>query len=100
MARQRRGKHAFESASEHKEARPKTAKHRGRLSKEGHSSLFILGFLIAVPVCLMAGYAGYNYYRTSLLYKPLDSVPVIDRAKADMRRFWGTYRSNLYFGMR
>lgn len=102
MVRQRRGKHAFDSAADQKEARLKHPKYRGRnLPKQaGYSSFLMLALLVAAPVFLIAGYAGYNFYRTSRLYTPLDSVQVIDRGKADMRRFWGTYRSNLYFGMR
>ncbi|EDO39813.1 predicted protein [Nematostella vectensis] len=56
--------------------------------------------LIAVPACIFATYAVWNYRRAARLCTPLDAPKVIDSSKADARRFWGTYRSNLYFGLR
>lgn len=103
MAPHKRGKHRSDPPPVHKDPRSKTSKFRSR-SKEGFlSPSIVLAILIMVPVGITTfygGYALYNYKRTTRLYTPLDAEPVVDRSKADPRRFWGTYRSNLYFGMR
>lgn len=62
--------------------------------------------ILFVVLCFLGGlgYAWWKHYKKSRLYTPIVARRIISRSDlgdmGDIRRFWGSYRSNLYFGLR
>ena len=98
MARQRKSRPTAEASPGHPKGRSESSRQRDK--KSGANSVLILFILFGVPLCLFVSYSVWNYKRAARLYTPLDAPPVIEKSNADMKRFWGSYRSNLYFGLR
>ena len=97
MVRQRKGKHAVDSTKDHTD----TSKFTRRRGKESSFTPFLfLAAVFAIPLCLFGVYKLWNYQLSKRLYTPLNAPLVINKSESDMSRFWGSYRSNLYFGMR
>lgn len=87
--------------------RKKTAKSSSAKSKYGRKIPSGSTILILVAVlCFFGGlgYAWWRHYQKSRLYTPIVARRMISRSElgdmGDIRRFWGSYRSNLYFGLR
>lgn len=64
----------------------------------------IAGMIFIVFLACAVGYFAYDRYKRGIVNTPL-SVPTINpdnssTALVDPDRFWGTYRSNMYFGMK
>ena len=97
MARQRRGKHSLDSSKDHAD-RTKFPRRRGKESS--FKPFLIVAAVLGVSLCLLGAYKFWNYRLSSRLYTPLNAPLVINKTEMDMSRFWGTYRSNLYFGLR
>ena len=62
--------------------------------------------LILIPITLLIGIGAsyfYNIWLISLVNKPLSEPKIINssmyKSGENLERFWGTYRSNLYFGL-
>ena len=97
MARQRRGKHSLDSSKDHAD-RTKFPRRRG---KESSVKPFLtVAAVLGVLLCLLGAYKLSTYILSARLYTPLNAPLVINKTEMDMSRFWGTYRSNLYFGLR
>lgn len=97
MVRQRKGKHALDSSKDHID----TSKFTRRRGKESSVTPFlVVAAVFAIPLCLFGVYTLWNYQLSTRLYTPLNAPLVINNSESDMSRFWGSYRSNLYFGMR
>lgn len=63
--------------------------------------------LIFIPITILLAVLGsyyYNIWLISLVNKPLNEPRIIDtslyKSPENLDRFWGTYRSNLYFGLK
>ncbi len=63
--------------------------------------------LILIPITIVLGVLGsyfYNIWLISLVNKPLNEPRIINaslyKSPENLDRFWGTYRSNLYFGLK
>lgn len=97
MTRQRRGKHSLDSSKDHAD-RTKFPRRRGKESS--FKPLLMVAALLVVPLCLLGAYKLWSYRLSTRLYTPLNAPLVINKTEMDMSRFWGTYRSNLYFGLR
>ena len=79
-----------------KTSQAKRVRRQSETAQVGWVFLFVLG----APLLLTGGYVFWTYRRASRLLTPIDAPPVVNRNEADASRFWGTYRSNLYFGLR
>lgn len=97
MVRQRRGKHSLDSSKDHVD-RTKFSRRRGKESS--FKPFLFVAAVLGVPLCLLGAYKLWNYRLSARLYTPLNAPLVINKTDMDMSRFWGTYRSNLYFGLR
>lgn len=97
MVRQRKGRSQIDSSKDHF----KKSKLSRRLGKEfSISPVLIVAAACGITLCGFGGYKFWSYKLSSRLYTPLNVPLVINRTESDMSRFWGSYRSNLYFGMR
>lgn len=97
MVRQRKGGSHIDSSKD----RFKKSKLSRRLGKEfSISPVLIVAAACGVTLCGFGGYKFWSYKLSSRLYTPLNVPLVVNRTESDMSRFWGSYRSNLYFGMR
>ena len=96
MVRQRKGKHALDSSKDHID----TKFTRRRRKESSLTPFLIVAAVFAIPLCLFGAYKLWNYKLSTRLYTPLNAPLVIKKSESDMSRFWGSYRSNLYFGMR
>lgn len=97
MARQRKGKHSLDSSKDHTD-RNRFPRRRGKESS--FKPFLFVAAVLGVPLCLLVAYKLWNYRLSARLYTPLNVPLVINKTEMDMSRFWGTYRSNLYFGLR
>lgn len=97
MVRQRKGKHSLDSSRDHVD-RTKFPRRRGKESS--FKPFLVLAAVLGVPLCLFGAYKLWNYRLSTRLFTPLNAPLVINKTEMDMSRFWGTYRSNLYFGLR
>lgn len=83
-----------------KESRRKHYSHEST-SYVQHAILFLLGIVTAMA---FAGYFWYNKVLMDIVTTPLNVAKVIDQnlsdASVDSSRFWGSYRSGLYFGLK
>jgi hypothetical protein len=77
---------------------------QNNVSKEKKSDQFKL---IGIPIALFSALVitwYYNIYLSSLVNKPLNEPKIIDESSynspTNSDRYWGTYRSNLYFGLK
>ena len=88
--------------SNNKTKGPKTsqAKSRRRQACESGQVGRVLLLVFGIPLLLTGVYGYWTYRRASRLITPLYTPPVINTSELDASRFWGTYRSNLYFGLR
>ncbi|XP_039263066.2 mannosyl-oligosaccharide glucosidase-like [Styela clava] len=72
----------------------------GNSKDKGSSSSLIL---ICIILSAVVGYAGFSWYShiqlKRMLYTPLSMEKVIVD-QPDMKRYWGTYRPQVYFGMK
>ena len=81
-------------------ADPKWPYHHGGMDK---GAKFLI---VAFPLVIISGiaYVWYNAHLKELIKTPLDAPKIIGphatSALEDPARFWGTYRSGLYFGMK
>ena len=97
MVRQRKGKHVIDSSKDHIDR----SKFTRRRAKESFFNPFLLlAAVFGIPLCLFGAYRLWNYRLSTRLYTPLNAPLVINKTESHMSRFWGTYRSNLYFGLR
>lgn len=97
MVRQRKVRSQIDSSKEHF--------NKSKLSRRLGKGFSISPVLIVAVACggILCGFGGYKFWSyklSSRLYTPLNVPLVINRTESDMSRFWGSYRSNLYFGMR
>lgn len=83
---------------------PKTSSTKSKYRRKIPSGSTIL-ILLAV-LCFFGGlgYIWWRHYKQNRLYTPIVARRMIARSEfgdmGDIRRFWGSYRSNLYFGLR
>jgi mannosyl-oligosaccharide glucosidase len=63
--------------------------------------------LLIIPLVILLGVFGsiyYNFWLASFVNMPLNEPAIVNetdyKAPANLDRFWGTYRSNLYFGVK
>ena len=97
MVRQRRGKHSVDSSKDHVD-RTKFSRRRGKESS--FKPFLVVAAVLGGLLCLVGAYKLRNYRLSARLYTPLNAPLVVNKTEMDMSRFWGTYRSNLYFGLR
>ena len=97
MVRHRKGKHALDSSKDHDD-RSKFTRRRGK--QPSLKPFLLLAAVFGIPLCIFGAFKLWNYRLYSRLYTPLNAPLVINKSESDMSRFWGTYRSNLYFGLR
>lgn len=97
MARQRKGKHGFDSSRDHVD---RTKFPRRRVKESPFKPILVLAAVFVLPLFLFGAYKLWNYKLSTRLFTPLDAPLVINKSEMEMSRFWGTYRSNLYFGLR
>ncbi len=61
-------------------------------------------FVIVGVLASIVGSRYYNQYMANLVNKPLNEPKIIDESfynqEENLDRYWGTYRSNLYFGLK
>lgn len=87
----------MDSSKDHVD-RTKLTRRRGKASSL--KPFLLLAAVLGFPLCLFGAYKLWNYKLSARLYTPLNAPLVINKTGMDMSRFWGTYRSNLYFGLR
>lgn len=97
MVRHRKGKHALDSSRDHDD-RSKVTRRRGK--QPSLKPFLFLAAVFGIPLCIFGAFQLWNYRLSTRLYTPLNAPFVINKSESDMSRFWGTYRSNLYFGLR
>ena len=97
MVRHRKGKHALDSSKDHDD-RSKFTRRRGK--QPSLKPFLLLAAVFGIPLCIFGAFKLWNYRLSTRLYTPLNAPLVINKSESDMSRFWGTYRSNLYFGLR
>ena len=97
MARQRKGKHSFDSSRDHVD---RTKFPRRRVKESSFKPILVLAAVFGLPLFLFGAYKLWNYKLSTRLFTPLDAPLIINKSEMEMSRFWGTYRSNLYFGLR
>lgn len=97
MVRHRKGKHALDSSKDHDD-RSKFTRRRGK--QPSSKPFLLLAAVFGIPLCIFGVFKLWNYRLSTRLYTPLNAPLVINKSESDMSRFWGTYRSNLYFGLR
>lgn len=97
MVRQRKGRPHLDSIKDHSNK----SKFTRRRENESSVTLFLLlAAVVGFTLCGLGAYKLWNYKLSARLYTPLNAPLVINRTECDMTRFWGSYRTNLYFGMR
>lgn len=97
MARQRKGKHSFDSSRDHVD---RTKFPRRRVKESSFKPILVLAAVFGLSLFLFGAYKLWNYKLSTRLFTPLDAPLIINKSEMEMSRFWGTYRSNLYFGLR
>ena len=98
MARNRKGKHALEAAPKDHDDRSKSTRRRGK--QPSLKPFLLLAAVFGIPLCIFGAFKLWHFRLSTRLYTPLNAPLVINKSESDMSRFWGTYRSNLYFGLR
>ena len=99
MVRQRKaGKHTPEYSKGHQE-KSKFSRRRGNELSFG-PVLVLAAIFVGLPFSLFGGYKLWHYRLSSRVNTQLNAPLVVNQSESDMGRFWGSYRSNLYFGLR
>ena len=70
--------------------------HHGKMDKGAK----VIVVLFPIFVTSILWYFYNNAQLRDMVRKPLSTPTVVEQNTTDMERFWGSYRSNLYFGMK